>query len=62
MEHNEETTDETAAELVPAPQLRYQIAFFVTALVVLGLIVTLPFSVKTVVDRRSRPYATSRAF
>ena len=50
MEHNEETTDETAAELVPAPQLRYRIAFFVTALVVLGLIVTLPFSVKTVVD------------
>src|SRR4029453_3554715 len=30
--------------------LRYRIAFFVTALVVLGLIVTLPFSVKTVVD------------
>ena len=50
MEHNEETTGETAAELVPAPQLRYRIAFFVTALVVLGLVVTLPFSVKTVVD------------
>jgi len=47
MEKNEETTGETAAELVSAPQLRYQIAFFVTALVVLGLIVTLPFSVKT---------------
>ena len=50
MEQNEETTGETAAELVPAPQLRYRIAFFVTVLVVLGLVVTLLFSVKTVVD------------
>jgi hypothetical protein len=31
-------------------QLRYRIAFFVTALVVLCVVVTLPFSVKSVVD------------
>src|SRR6266850_7733395 len=31
-------------------QLRYRVAFFVTALVILALVVTLPFSVKSVVD------------
>jgi hypothetical protein len=31
-------------------QLRFRVAFFVTALVALGLVVTLPFSVKSVVD------------
>ena len=31
-------------------QLRYRVAFFVTGLVALSLVVTLPFSVKTVVD------------
>jgi len=31
-------------------QLRYRVAFFVTALVTLALVVTLPFSVKSVVD------------
>jgi hypothetical protein len=34
----------------PARQFRYRVAFFVTALVALGLVVTLPFSVKSVVD------------
>ena len=33
-----------------ARQLRYRIAFFLTALVVLSVLVTLPFSVKSVVD------------
>jgi hypothetical protein len=33
-----------------ARQLRYRLAFFVTALVTLALVVTLPFSVKSVVD------------
>jgi hypothetical protein len=33
-----------------AQPLRYRVAFFVTALVALGIIVTLPFSVKSVVD------------
>lgn len=33
-----------------ARPLRYQIAFFLTALVVLSLVVTLPFSLKSVVD------------
>jgi hypothetical protein len=33
-----------------ARQLRYRVAFFVTALVALGIVVTLPFSVKSVVD------------
>ena len=31
-------------------QLRYRVAFFVTGLVTLALVVTLPFSVKSVVD------------
>jgi hypothetical protein len=39
--------------------LRYQIAFFLTALVTLALVVTLPFSVKSVVDDILGP-ATSR--
>jgi hypothetical protein len=34
----------------PARPLRYRIAFFLTALLVLSLLVTLPFSVKSVVD------------
>jgi hypothetical protein len=38
------------AEGAAARQLRYRVAFFVTALVVLGIVVTLPFSVKSVVD------------
>ena len=37
----------TAAQ---ARTFRYRVAFFVTALVTLGLVVTLPFSVKSVVD------------
>src|SRR5215510_12869881 len=31
-------------------QLRYRVAFFITGLVTLALVVTLPFSVKSVVD------------
>jgi hypothetical protein len=38
------------ARAAQARQRRYRAAFFVTALVVLGLLVTLPFSVKSVVD------------
>jgi hypothetical protein len=33
-----------------APQLRYRVAFFLTGLVVLSIVVTLPFSLKSVVD------------
>src|SRR5262245_22755518 len=33
----------------PARQFRYRVAFFITALVALGLVGTLPFSVKRVV-------------
>jgi hypothetical protein len=41
----------TATAATPAArQLRFRVAFFVTALVALGLVVTLPFSVKSVVD------------
>jgi hypothetical protein len=39
-----------ATQAAQARQLRYRVAFFVTALVALGLVVTLPFSVKSVVD------------
>src|SRR5262245_27077793 len=35
---------------IKARELRYRLAFFLTALVVLALVVTLPFSVKSVVD------------
>jgi hypothetical protein len=35
---------------IKARELRYRLAFFVTALVVLALVVTLPFSVKSIVD------------
>ncbi len=40
----------TATQTEQARQLRYRVAFFVTALVALGVVVTLPFSVKSVVD------------
>ena len=39
-----------AARVAQTRQLRYRVAFFVTALVAVGLVVTLPFSVKSVVD------------
>lgn len=39
-----------AEEEVRTSRLRYRIAFFVASLVVLGLLVTLPFSAKSVVD------------
>lgn len=39
-----------AARAAQARQRRYRAAFFVTALVTLGIVVTLPFSVKSVVD------------
>jgi len=40
----------TATQTAQARQLRYRVAFFVTALVAVGVVVTLPFSVKSVVD------------
>jgi hypothetical protein len=46
---------------IKARELRYRLAFFVTALVVLALVVTLPFSVKSVVDDVLGP-ATGRVF
>ena len=45
-----DTADRVTDDQVGKRQLRYRIAFFVTALVVLCLVVTLPFSVKSVVD------------
>jgi hypothetical protein len=45
-----DSADRTTDDQVGKRQLRYRIAFFVTALVVLCLVVTLPFSVKSVVD------------
>ena len=51
MSEGKEASDEAAAaQAAHARQLRYRVAFFVTALVALGLVVTLPFSVKSVVD------------
>src|SRR5499426_4373853 len=42
---------DTAAEgQTERPLLRYRLAFFGTALITLALVVTLPFSVKSVVD------------
>jgi len=46
---------------IKARELRYRLAFFVTALVVLALVVTLPFSVKSVVDDVLGP-VTGRVF
>ena len=45
----------SAARAAHARQLRYRAAFFLTALVGLSLVVTLPFSVKSVVDDLLRP-------
>ena len=39
-----------AVEPTQERRFRYRVAFFITVLVVLGLVVTLPFSVKSVVD------------
>jgi hypothetical protein len=50
-----------AAESTPGRPLRYRVAFFVTVLVVVSLVVTLPFSVKSVVDDVLGP-ATGRVF
>ena len=51
MSEGEEASGGAApAQAAQARQLRYRVAFFVTALVALGLVVTLPFSVKSVVD------------
>ncbi len=48
-----------ASEPDRAPQLRYRVAFFLTGLVVLSIVVTLPFSLKSVVDDLFGP-ATGR--
>ena len=45
-----DTAAHPAAEPNPTRLLRYQVAFFLTALVTLALVVTLPFSVKNIVD------------
>ena len=51
MSEGEEASGGAApTQAAQARQLRYRVAFFVTALVALGLVVTLPFSVKSVVD------------
>src|SRR5258705_11715012 len=44
------TAADAAAEPTRARPLRYRVAFFLTAAVTLALVVTLPFSVKSVVD------------
>lgn len=54
-EREEGSRTDTAADAAAGPipsrrPLRYQVAFFVTALVTIALVVTLPFSVKSVVD------------
>jgi len=48
-----------ASEPDRAPPLRYRVAFFLTGLVVLSIVVTLPFSLKSVVDDLFGP-ATGR--
>ena len=49
--------DAALARAAQARQRRYRVAFFVTALVALGIVVTLPFSVKSVVDDVLGPVA-----